>query len=263
MSARRYPVHHQWDPSKPIGANTTAVILPGRGETAHSYHRLAARLAYDTFDVHVLDRDQANAGPQAVIAEVEASAKEGGARHLILIGHDSGANLALNVALGLRAKLTALVLSSPTTATLAAGIDWETELVQRSGCSAYKGEMKADPGVQPGALSQPPGALPPDAAALAAITAPVLLLTGEDDLALDRELIASLVRHLPSLVHVQVRAGKHDVLNDRTSRSVSGEIVKFAEWARSGDPGSPLLQYLTPLSPYVHSPETDPVAALG
>lgn len=251
----RFPVRDQWDPSREARARTALVILPGRGETARSYRRLGARLAYDTLDVTVLEPTVDEADLPRLAERIEAQVASADNDHLVLVGHDTGANLALRLAEPLAARLTALVLSAPGRRALPAPLDWPAELAVRAACPGYTGQLDADPGVSRGALVAPPPVAPPtDPSRLAAIEVPVLLLTGAQDPLADEESLAALRTGLPRVSSVEVRGGRHDVLNDRTSRAVSGEIVAFVEWARSGDLDGPLLRRLPTARPAAHPP---------
>ncbi|WP_062214506.1 alpha/beta hydrolase [Streptomyces sp. NBRC 109706] len=257
-SSTPFPVRNQWDPSAEARARTAVVVLPGRGETTRSYRRLGARLAYDTLAVTVLEPTADEADIPGVAEQIAAGVAAAGHDHLVLVGHDAGANLALRLADPLGERLTALVLSSPGRRALPAPVDWAAELELRAGCPGYTGQLDADPGVSRGTLVDPPAVAPPDdPSALAAIQAPVLLLTGDQDPIPDRELLRRLRTRLPRVTSVEVRGGRRDVLNDRTSRSVSGEIVRFVEWARSGDLEGPLLRHLAP-TPFTTAPPADP-----
>ncbi|MBQ0826471.1 alpha/beta hydrolase [Streptomyces tagetis] len=227
----------------------TVVVVPGRGETRATYHRLGRRLAADAYRVRVVDAARLDAddpagrltafGARIAEAVGGTAGPDGVVGPVVLVGADTGA-VAVAALLatasgegpaGLRAD--AAVLAGLPARTAASGT-WDDELAVRTSCPAHRGTLRADAAFRRGALGEPvPGAL----LALAhesGAGVPVLILAGEADPLADRDALARMAKSLPRARLSVVRGAHHDVLNDLQHRSVAAEIVTFLEALRNG-----------------------------
>ncbi|MFJ1764824.1 alpha/beta hydrolase [Amycolatopsis sp. NPDC088138] len=210
------PSPASWAPPAGTTVRGTVVLLPGRGEHAGIYPRLGARLAFDGYRVTVPPADlpvKVTAGPGPVV----------------LLGHDTGAVRALDLAASL-----------PVDAVIASGLplggsgSWDDELDARTACPVHRALLDADDGFARGELHTPV------ASPLAEPEVPVLVLHGEADKVADPNAARAYAAKLPKSRFVLVGGGRHDVLNDVDHRSVAAEIVQFLEWLRAGT-GTPAL----------------------
>jgi Rrf2 family protein len=227
----------------------TVVVLPGRGEHAGLYRRLALRLAADGYTVAVAARpaDVTGSADRAEdAAELAAlfEAHPGGAR--VLLGVDAGALRAW--ALAADAGLDALVLAGLPLAGADAAADHpatdvpeltrEAELAARTACPVHRALLIDDPHFGWGALAGPVPA-PPTASPTASPTAlppalPTLLLHGEVDPIAPVEPVRTLAAAHPNVSLAVVKDGLHDVLNDQFHRSAAARLVLFLEEVGKG-----------------------------
>ncbi|MEU7790333.1 alpha/beta hydrolase [Amycolatopsis sp. NPDC049159] len=210
------PVPASWSPPASAAVRGTVLVLPGRGEHAGTYPRLGARLAFDGYRVTVPD--------PGVPVKVAA-----GPGPVVLLGHDTGATRALELASTL--PVAAVVASG---LPLGAPRGWEDELDARTACPVHRALLESDDRFARGELGEPArtsSARPP---------VPVLVLHGEADRVADAEAARAYAANLPDARFVLVSGGRHDVLNDVDHRSVAAEIVQFLEWLRAGA-GAPAL----------------------
>jgi pimeloyl-ACP methyl ester carboxylesterase len=253
------PAPVRWDP--PAAIRGTLVVLHGRGEHGGVYERLGRRLAADGYAVAAPDlpagEDAALARP-AVVGRPDVP--------FVLIGSDTGAIRAIELAYVLDPRPAALVLAglplaTPTTAGTsehgtadipdnpcaesparqfgarqfgapvfgAPGLRWEDEIAARTGCPVHAARLADDSRVVRGALSEPVGPVPtalPDVA--------TLIIHGADDRVADLAAARALARTSPNAYLAVVDGGRHDILNDATHRSVAAHIVLFLESVRAG-----------------------------
>ncbi|MDT4907238.1 MAG: hypothetical protein QOI69_479 [Pseudonocardiales bacterium] len=225
----------------------TVLVLPGRGETAHTYVRFGARLAADAYRVRVLERlaideddldvslDRLAEQIAGAIADLELSGPI--VRPLVLIGVDSGA-----AALGaLVARTQASSASWWPQAVVLAGLPGygthesgarDDELDARTHCPVHRAVLTDDAAAQRGTLSDAlPGGLL-DAVYDSTVDLPHLLLSGDSDRYADPEVLSQAAKSLPRARFTQVRGAHHDVLNDLQHRSVAAEVVTFLEALR-------------------------------
>jgi alpha-beta hydrolase superfamily lysophospholipase len=227
----------------------TVLVVPGRGETAHTYVRFGARLAADAYRVRVLEPpvidaddidgslDRLAAQITEAIADLESSGPL--ARPLVLIGSDSGA-----AALGAVVARTQASSASwwPQAVVLAAlpgygnhdiGVsDWEAELDARTACPVHRAVLTDDAAAQRGTLAEAVPAVFLDAVYGSTVDLPHLLLTGDSDSYADHEALIRAAKALPQARLTLVRGAHHDVLNDLQHRSVAAEVVTFLEALR-------------------------------
>jgi alpha-beta hydrolase superfamily lysophospholipase len=238
-------------PAAGLRVRGTVIVVPGRGETAASYARFGARLAYDAYQVAVAGQPGADPGGVApylcalsrLLAETVANGPEDGpVRPLVLVGSDlSAAGIAAVVG---RADPTALWW--PQGVVLAglpgyglrsddrsgAGDEWEEELDIRTRCPVHRGVLGEDTGVRRGSLARPVPDDLLDAAYHSPAAVPHLLLAGTEDPLADHDALARAAKSLPRARLAVVRGAHHDVLNDLQHRSVAAEVVTFLEALR-------------------------------
>ncbi|GLY43131.1 lysophospholipase [Amycolatopsis sp. NBRC 101858] len=202
----------RWAPPGGVTVRGTVVLLPGRGEHPALYHRLGTRLAFDGYHVTT---SEADAGPGPVV----------------LLGHDTGALRALELAT--RPPVAAVVASG---LPLGAPGGWTDELDARTACPVHRALLDGDPRFSPGELRGPV----PDRAAEPDV--PVLVLHGEADRVASPEAARTFAASLPRARFVLVAGGRHDVLNDLDHRSVAAELVQFLEWLRAGTSAPALVR---------------------
>jgi alpha-beta hydrolase superfamily lysophospholipase len=236
----------------PAGLRTrgTLLVIPGRGESQATYHRLAGRLAADSYHVRVLPApavDDADvAGSLAAYAEVitrEVDAES--VLPLVLIGSDTGALVAAGVLPILDAgevQPAAVVLAGiPGRGRLQQG-EWQDELVVRTQCHVHQGVLTDDANVVRGTLSV---AVPTELfehAEQESSTVHHVVLHGDEDPLAEYEEVAQFVKGKPSAQLAVVVGGHHDVLNDIYHRSVSAAIVTFLERLRGSTSLDPIVR---------------------
>lgn len=239
----------QWENEQPGKIFATVVIFIGRGETPELYRRLGARLAYDSFATHVFaGEDVTNElDIERLSRQVEAIVERDGTDQLFLLGSDAGALVALALAANERLDVIGVVIGGYTTARLETAVDWDGEIAVRSACGAYRERFEKDPAAIRGALHDleiAPRLV--DLAVPEKVEAPVLVLRGEDDALSSASDAEALTTRFPQARLLTLRAGHHDVFNDRNSRTVAARIVEFIEWVRGGDFASPLISAFEP-----------------
>jgi alpha-beta hydrolase superfamily lysophospholipase len=226
----------------------TVLVVPGRGETAHTYVRFGARLAADAYRVRVLaapdlDPDDIESSLDRLagqITEAITDLESSGplTRPLVLIGSDSGA-----AALGaVTARAETSAAWWPQAVVLAAlpgygrpdnGANvWEDELDARTACPVHRAVLSDDAAVQRGTLADAVPAALLDAAYGSTVDLPHLLLVGDSDRYADHDALTRAAKALPRARLTQVRGAHHDVLNDLQHRSVAAEVVTFLEALR-------------------------------
>lgn len=225
----------------------SVIVVAGRGETRATYARFGARLAYDAYQVAVIDPPGTDpADLDAYLKElagllsdaVTASARTAGlVRPLVLTGSDeAAAGVAALVAGAREGSLwwpDAVVLAGLPGYSLRAYGGWDDELSIRTHCPVHRAVLTQDSAVRRGQLGGQVPAELLDAAYQSAASVPHLLLVGEEDLLADRGALARAAKALPSARLVVVRGAHHDVLNDLQHRSVAAEIVSFLEALRN------------------------------
>jgi alpha-beta hydrolase superfamily lysophospholipase len=253
--------HTEHDYLGPQGLRTrgTVLIIPGRGESAHSYSRFGARVAADSYRVRVLDApdidgsdiegslDRLAGQLVAAIAQLDSAAPL--VRPLVLVGSDSGA-----------AALAALVARSddsaawwPQAVVLAAlpgysthggtqsGGGWDDELDARTRCTVHRAVLTDDPAVRRGSLEVAVPTSLLDAAYGSTVDLAHFLLVGDSDSYADRDALARAAKALPCARLAVVRGAHHDVLNDLQHRSVAAAVITFLEALRDDSALAPIV----------------------
>ena len=195
----------QWAPAAGVTVRGTVVLLPGRGEHPALYRRLGARPAFDGYRVTTDAADTAGPAP------------------VVLLGHDTGAVRALDLAA--KQQVAAVIASG---LPLGAPGDWADELDARTACPVHRALLDGDDRFERDALREPASG------PVAEPAVPVLVLHGEADRVAGPEAARAYTTKLPQGRFVLVSGGRHDVLNDVDHRSVAAEVVQFLEWLRAG-----------------------------
>ncbi|WP_238420934.1 alpha/beta hydrolase [Gordonia sp. 'Campus'] len=207
-------------------ARGSVVVVTGRGERADVYRRFARRIAFDGYRVAIVDNV-----PKSVVRAVTSAPGPG---PLVVVGSDSGAVTAVEIAPEYPAVVGVVLAGLLVDGPPAVAGEWDEELDARSACPVHRGVLASPGAIERGALQDSaPGATP---AALARVHTPVLLIHGEADRVSPVEPVLAASTVLPDVRLTLVRGGRHDILNDVTHRSVAAEIVQFLERLRA--PGS-------------------------
>jgi pimeloyl-ACP methyl ester carboxylesterase len=238
----------EWVPPAGIAVRGTVVLIPGRGEPASVYTRLGTRLAVDGYRV-LASGDPTIEGLQALIEDADPSP-------VVVIGSDTGALTALQLASSAPGRLAGAVLAGlPLTPAAANPGDgpggrpgeppersWDDELDARTACPVHRARLSEDPHLVRGAIWSSSSI---NHTALPTPLVPTLALHGELDVIAPWDAVAPALSARPGLRLVQVAGGRHDVLNDVQHRSVAAEIVQFLERLRASSSAEPILSELT------------------
>ncbi|MFE4969604.1 alpha/beta hydrolase [Streptomyces sp. NPDC056660] len=222
-----------WDEPDGLAARGTLIVLAGRGEHGGVYERFGRRLAFDAYRVRALGDPVAD--PTVLDEAAKLLADESLPGPKVLVGSDTGARYAVQLAAEPAPGVDALILAGLPTGPWTAG-GWETEIEARTGCPTHQGRLAGDPAFRRGALDETPDLpdLPWDR-----VRVPVLALHGKDDVvsppAAARAAYAGSPAHL-----VEFAGGRHDVLNDALHRTAAATVVLFLERLRLA-PGLPLI----------------------
>lgn len=236
--------HHNavvtWTGPSPVAVRGTLVVLPGRGESPDVYERFGRRLSADAYRVHVITApteslDSANAQLREVLADADADTPR------IVVGSDAGAAYAAYLAASSQLPgVAALVLAGvPTSSESADFADWNDELDARTSCPTHRARI-TQAGVRPAQLSV---GLPDEWLAAdipTRIGLPVLGIHGQADTVSPVAAARNWYAQVPRAELVTITAGRHDVLNDQTHRSVAATVVLFLERLRGGADLAPI-----------------------
>ncbi|MBU2665385.1 lysophospholipase [Actinoplanes bogorensis] len=202
-----------YDEPEGIAPRGTVIVAPGRGETAAAYARFGRRIAADGYRVRVPDR----AGVEKLLVD------DGLPGPKVIVGSDTGALVALDLAARQVPGLDAIVLAGLPVPRPVNLTNWEAEVEARTSCPNHQRVLTGG-GALRGGLSVAPGE------AATGVTLPSLGLHG------DADTISPLeeARPLYPGTLVAIAGGKHDVLNDVTHRTVAATVVLFLERLRLG-----------------------------
>ncbi|QUH02551.1 lysophospholipase [Saccharopolyspora erythraea] len=219
----------RWDEPAGLHARATVVLAVGRGENPAAYRRLGERLSADAYRVRIAG--DATAAPDEVTTQVKALLDdESDPAPRVLAGSDAGALFALRLTAQRAVAPDALVLAGlPGPGRIPRFESWEDELRERTSCPTHRQRL-TDTGSGSLAVDLPPQWH--DEVDLSGITVPVLGLHGTDDAISPRAGVRGVYARMPASRLTSVAGGKHDVLNDRTHRSVAATIVLFLESLR-------------------------------
>ncbi|WP_262060664.1 alpha/beta hydrolase [Streptomyces sp. STR69] len=215
-----------WDEPEGLAARGTLIVLAGRGEHGGVYERFGRRLGYDAYRVRALGDPAADPAVLEQAAKLLADESLPGPK--VLVGSDTGARYALQLAAEHTAGIDALILAGLPTGAWTSG-SWEEEAAARTACPTHQGRLTNDSEFRRGAIDNTPELPEPR---LDLVRVPVLALHGKDDTIspLDRALN---VYDGHSNVHtVTFVDGRHDVLNDALHRTVAATVVLFLERLR-------------------------------
>jgi len=243
-----------WLPPTPGPAvRGTVIVLPGRGEHAGVYERLARRLAFDAYAVHALSITP-DADPAALRDQVATLAADAVAP-IVLAGSDTGALHALALVIEGKVDVEGILLAATPGATAASSAyddlvgspEWEQELVLRSSCPTHRSRLTEDDSFRRGSLFDP---VPDRLRAFLELddaeyetVGPTLVVHGAADLLAPPALALHLTSRLPKSELVLVAGAPHDVLNDATHRSVAAAIVQWLERLRGGAPYPTIIEH--------------------
>lgn len=222
-----------WDEPEGLAARGTLIVLAGRGEHGGVYERFGRRLAFDAYRVRALGDPAADPAVLDEAAKLLADESLPGPK--VLVGSDTGARYAVQLAADGTAGVDALVLAGLPTSPWTAG-SWEEEVAARTACPTHQGRLAGDPAFRRGALDEHPELPAPH---FDQVGVPVLALHGTDDtvspLETAREAYSGTDVRL-----VTFNGGRHDVLNDALHRTAAATVVLFLERLRLS-PELPLI----------------------
>jgi alpha-beta hydrolase superfamily lysophospholipase len=246
MSASAHPTPAPLSFAGPDGPapRATIVVVPGRGEQPAVYTRFASRLAVDAYPVHVIADPVAD--PELARAQLAAVlAAPGRPEPVVLVGSDTGALFAAGItASGEATDIAGLVLAGLPAADAPTGgaESWEGELDARSTCPTHRGRISDGELVRPGALFEPVPAGWFERATLDRITVPILGLHGQEDPISPLDWAREAYAAAPEAELISIAGCPHDVLNDKTHRTVAASIVLWLERLRDGNGLAPLAR---------------------
>lgn len=222
------PSPFSWDEPEGLAARGTLIVLAGRGEHGGVYERFGRRLAFDAYRVRALDDPTAD--PSVLDEAAKLLADESLPGPKVLVGSDTGARYAVQLAADQTAGVDALILAGLPTTPWTPG-SWEVEVEARTACPTHQGRLAGDPDFRRGALAENPE-LP--ALRLDQVGVPVLALHGTDDTVspLEAALEAYSGTDGTDLRLVTFDGGRHDVLNDALHRTAAATVVLFLERLR-------------------------------
>jgi len=216
------------------------VILQGRGDDASYYERLGRRISSDGYTAYV-PLETVKTTHDA--ADLWNDLTQGWHREtpIIALTVDSSAgyfthavsNSLLNLVPD-ALVLTGIALQNDATSRYAShGTD---ELALRSACPIHRAVVKAAVGTGQLLASdiEPIDPTPPIVPAHTVGVLPSLIIHGSNDDISPVEQVRSTLHDWTKAELVSVHNGLHDVLNDVNHRTVSGEIIAFAERLRLG-----------------------------
>jgi pimeloyl-ACP methyl ester carboxylesterase len=222
-----------WDEPEGLAARGTLIVLAGRGEHGGVYERFGRRLAFDAYRVRALGDPAAD--PTVLDEAAKLLADESLPGPKVLVGSDTGARYAVQLAAEPAPGVDALILAGLPTGPWTAG-GWETEVEARTACPTHRARLTGDPAFRRGALDALPE-LPE--LRLDRVRVPVLALHGKDDTV--SLVTAARAAYAGSAAHlVEFTGGRHDVLNDALHRTAAATVVLFLERLRLS-PELPLI----------------------
>jgi alpha-beta hydrolase superfamily lysophospholipase len=222
------PVLHE--PPAGVRVRGALALLAGAGEAPRVYERFGRRLAADGYVVAVFETA---AGEDARTWLVR---HEIGPR--VLAGSDRGAAAALALAAG---AADGDAIDGIVVAALPVGDadDASADPAQRTACPVHLGVLAGADAASPAVAAQ---IAVPDAAALAALTVPVLAVHGGADPLAPFAAARAALAAVPVLELVETVGGLHDALNDQSHRSVAATVVLWLERLRADGVATPIVR---------------------
>lgn len=225
-----------WDEPEGLAARGTLIVLAGRGEHGGVYERFGRRLAFDAYRVRALGDPTAD--PSVLDRAAKLLADESLPGPKVLVGSDTGARYAVQLAAEQTAGVDALILAGlPTSPWSADG--WQAEVEARTACPTHQGRLTNDPDFLRGALDSVPD-LPE--LRLDRVTVPVLALHGKADTVSPVGQALSAYAGHPAVRTVLFDGGRHDILNDALHRTVAATAVLFLERLRLSPELTPIAE---------------------
>ncbi|XUL93021.1 alpha/beta hydrolase [Streptomyces galilaeus] len=215
-----------WDEPEGLAARGTLIVLAGRGEHGGVYERFGRRLGHDAYRVRALGDPAADPAVLEQAAKLLADESLPGPK--VLVGSDTGARYALQLAAEQTAGIDALILAGLPTAAWTAG-SWEEEAAARTACPTHQGRLTNDPEFRRGAIDDNPELPEPS---LDLVRVPVLALHGQSDTISPLDKALNVYDGHPNVHTVTFVDGRHDVLNDALHRTVAATVVLFLERLR-------------------------------
>lgn len=215
-----------WDEPEGLAARGTLIVLPGRGEHGGVYERFGRRLAFDAYRVRALGNPSAD--PSVLDEAAKLLADESLPGPKILVGSDTGARYAVQLAAEHPAGVDALILVGLPTSPWESG-SWDDELAARTACPTHRGRLTDDPAFRRGAID---AAVDLPELRLGQVQVPVLALHGKDDPVSPLGQALDTYAGHPNIRTVTFDGGRHDVLNDALHRTAAATVVLFLERLR-------------------------------
>lgn len=221
------PSPASWDEPEGLAARGTLIVLPGRGEHGGVYKRFGRRLAFDAYRIRALDDPSAD--PSVLDEAAKLLADESLPGPKVLVGSDTGARYAVQVAAEHPAGVDALILVGLPTGPWESG-GWDDELAARTACPTHQGRLADDPAFRRGAIDDAAVDLPE--LRLDQVQVPVLALHGKDDPVSPLDRALGVYEGHANVRTVTFADGRHDVLNDALHRTAAATVVLFLERLR-------------------------------
>ncbi len=215
-----------WDEPEGLAARGTLIVLPGRGEHGGVYERFGRRLAFDAYRVRALGDPSAD--PSVLDEAAKLLADESLPGPKVLVGSDTGARYAVQLAAEHPAGVDALILVGLPTSPWESG-SWDDELAARTACPTHQGRLTDDPVFRRGAID---AAVDLPELRLGEVQVPVLALHGKDDPVSPLDQALDAYAGHPNIRIVTFDGGRHDVLNDALHRTAAATVVLFLERLR-------------------------------
>ncbi|NQX29934.1 lysophospholipase [Microbacteriaceae bacterium VKM Ac-2854] len=225
-----------FDEPEGLAARGTLVLLGGRGETPAVYERFGTRISRDAYKLRVLgdataDTDAVRAAALELLADAELPSPK------ILVGSDAGASLALEIAATAAGNIDGVVLAGLPAGSASAADD---QIEARTACPNHQKVLRREVGDSALDRTLPAELL---AVAASAVTVPVLAVHGEADAISPLADASTVYTQLPHVEFFTVNAGRHDILNDVSHRSVAATVTLFLERLKvNGDMSLPIIR---------------------
>ena len=233
---RHLDVAH-WSEPAGVRPRGTLFLLAGRGERPEVYTRFATRISADAYRVVVIAAaDYTTPGARSEIDELINSTDV--VEPSVLVGSDVGARAALELAASRTLNVDAVITAGLAIAGAVPLSDRDTEIEARTACPVHRGVLGR---ATHGTLSTALGSIALGRPAPNGINVPVLAIHGAADAISPLEPAIAFYRDSGVAEVTVVDAGRHDILNDVTHRSVAAVIVLFLERVRGGADQAPLL----------------------